>query len=103
MDLKTGANLSGEGCSEVVGESYSLVVWHKINKQFYLFLLSLCIFVVYRTVLHKDIVTQTCGLYIRQIPIRSFFFPPLLFYLLHFLKVYVADKLRIHKLNVKDI
>lgn len=76
MDLKTGANLSGEGCSEVVGESYSLVVWHKINKQFYLFLLSLCIFVVYRTVLHKDIVTQTCGLYIRQIPIRSFFFSP---------------------------
>lgn len=90
----------GEECCEVVGESYSLVVWHKINKQFYLFLLSLCIFVVHGTVLHKDIVTQACVLYIRQIPIRSFF--SLLFYLLHSLKVYVADKLGIHKLNVKD-
>lgn len=87
----------GEGCCEVVGESYSLVVWHKINKQFYIFLLSLCIFVVHGTMLHKDIVTQACVL---QIPIRSFF--SLLFYLLHSLKVYVADKLGIHKLNVKD-
>lgn len=68
----------GEGCCEVVGESYSLVVWHKINKQFYLFLLSLCIFVVHGTVLHKDIVTQACVLYIRQIPIRSFFFSAIL-------------------------
>lgn len=87
----------------VVGESYSLIVWHKVNKQ--LFLFSLCVFVVLGIVLHKDAFTQTCCVfnkYLLYLPYSllslitgsSTFYPPLMFY--------VVDKFAILKLGVKD-
>lgn len=51
MDLEAGADLGAESVC-------SLIVWHKVNKQ--LFLFSLCMFVVLGIVLHKDAFIQTC-------------------------------------------